>query len=254
MSLSERLDLTRPDRQKQNKLRADPPETVPIWEHIDEVEAGSAQKMRINCDLRRPERPKCQVCRRRVQTSWRVCPDCGWILQQQTPQRHCIWVRVENLGVPENKRQMWSKILADAFSKVFSAFRSVNIFLTTDNPDVQEWGEDFTQVFVVAEDESVDYLGIASFSLSQVTKITAVRFNRICNASYLADLTLNQLSNLIANTIAYEIGHTLGLDHSDFHTDVMHDGLDHRVHSLMPPSFHAEQIVLMNHAIAKYKT
>ncbi len=43
------------------------------------------------------------------------------------------------------------------------------------------------------------------------------------------------------------------LDHSDLNTDVMHDGLDHRVHSLMPPSFHAEQIVLMNHAISKHK-
>ncbi|HEY9813096.1 MAG TPA: peptidase M10A and M12B matrixin and adamalysin, partial [Candidatus Sericytochromatia bacterium] len=28
---------------------------------------------------------------------------------------------------------------------------------------------------------------------------------------------------------------------------------DHIVHSLMPPSFHAEQINLMNHAIRKYK-
>ena len=238
MSLYDRLDLTRPARQKRQKLRADQQAKVPIWERID---------------LKRPEKPKCQVCRRRIQTSWRVCPDCGWILQQEETKRHCIWVQVGNLEVPEPKRQMWSEILADAFSKVFSAFRSVNIFLTTDNPDAHEWGEDFTQVFVLAEDTSVDYLGIASFIPGKVTKIAAVRLDRICNASYLADLNLNQLSNLIANTIAHEIGHTLGLDHSDLHTDVMNDGLDHRIHSLMPPSFHAEQIVLMNLALAKHK-
>ena len=239
MSLYDRLDLTRPDRQKRQKLRSDQQQRPPIWERID---------------LTRPEKPKCQVCRRRVQTSWRVCPDCGWILQTESTKRHCIWVQVGDLAVPEAKRQIWSEILADAFSKVFSAFRSVNLFLTTDPPEGREWGEDFTQVLVLAEDKSVDYLGIASFSPSQVTKIAVVRIDRICNASDLADLGLNQLSNLIANTIAHEIGHTLGLDHSDLNTDVMHDGLDHRVHSLMPPSFHAEQIVLMNHAISKHKT
>ena len=239
MSLYDRLDLTRPNRRKSKKLKSELQEKIPIAERID---------------LRRPEKPKCQVCRRRIQTSWRICPNCGWILQKEETKRHCIWVQVGNLEVPEHDQKRWGEILADAFSKVFSAFRSVNIFLTTDNPDVREWGEDFTQVFVLAEAKSVNYLGIASFSLGQITKMAVVRIDCICNASDLADLSLNQLSNLIANTIAHEIGHTLGLDHSDLPTDVMHDGLDHRVHSLMPPSFHAEQIVLMNHAIAKHKS
>jgi predicted Zn-dependent protease len=107
---------------------------------------------------------------------------------------------------------------------------------------------------VFVDQQPVDYLGIASFSRGKVTDRAAVRIDQILNASYRASLNISQLSNLIANTITHEIGHTLGLDHSQLQTDVMHDGLDHRVHSLMPPSFHAEQIILMNNAIRKQKS
>ncbi|MEA5612024.1 matrixin family metalloprotease [Nodularia spumigena] len=146
------------------------------------------------------------------------------------------------------------EVMADALAKVFSAFRSVNVFLTSDPPEEKEWGQNFTHIYVLVDQQPVDYLGIASFSHGQVTNIAAVRVDQILGASYLASLNLAQLSNLIANTIAHEIGHTLGLDHSHLPTDVMHDGLEHRIHSLMPPSFHAEQIILMNNAIRKYKS
>ncbi len=235
MSLYDRLDLTRPDRRK---FKPSLQQNQPIWERID---------------LTRPIKSKCKVCRCLIQTTWRICPHCGWILQNSQQERHCIWLQVGNLEVCGKEQDIWEGILADAFSKVFSAFRSINVFLTTDPPDSREWQEDFTRVYVLVDNSSVDYLGIASFSPGKVTNVAAVRIDQICNASYLADLTINQLSNLIANTIAHEIGHTLGLDHSALTTDVMHDGLDHRVHSLMPPSFHAEQIVLMNHAINKHK-
>ena len=145
-------------------------------------------------------------------------------------------------------------ILTDAFSKVYGAFRSVKVFLTSDPPDPKEWGEDCTHVYVFADDQPVDYLGVASFKLGIVTERAIVRIDQIFNASYSAGLSVNQLSNLIANTIAHEIGHTLGLDHSKLPTDVMHDGLDHVIHSLMPPSFHAEQINSMNNAIRRYKS
>ncbi len=144
--------------------------------------------------------------------------------------------------------------MADALAKVFSAFRSIHVFLTSDPPDQREWRQNFTHVYVFVDLEPVDYLGIASFSHGKVTDIAAIRIDEILNASLRASLNLSQLSNLIANTIAHEIGHTLGPDHSHLSTDVMHDGLDHRIHSLMPPSFHAEQIILMNNAIRKHKS
>ena len=236
MSLYDRLDLTKPNRRKFKSVSKS---KQPIWERID---------------LTRPVKPKCQVCQGLIQAGWNICPQCGCKLQSSNKaKRHCIWVQVCNLDVEGKQQDLWEGIFVDAFSKVFSAFRSINVFLTTEPPDFKEWGEEYTRVYVLVDDSDVDYLGFASFGLGLVTDLAVVRIDQICNASSLANLTINQLSNLISNTIVHEIGHTLGLDHSDLTTDVMHDGLDHRVHSLMPPSFHGEQITLMNHAIYKHK-
>lgn len=228
MSLYDRLDLTKPYR----KLK------VPIWERID---------------LSRPSKPRCQACRSQIQTNWRVCPFCGWLIAKNDRDRHCIWIDISGMSIDGEDRTIL-EVLADAFAKVFSAFRSVNVFLTSEPPDKRQWGQNFTHVYVFVDRQPVDYLGIASFSYGKVTDRAGVRIDQIFNASDLASLNFNQLSNLIANTIAHEIGHTLGLDHSQLQTDVMHDGLDHRIHSLMPPSFHAEQIILMNNAICRHKS
>lgn len=158
------------------------------------------------------------------------------------------------MDVASEQKEAIAAILADAFSKVYGAFRSVKVFLTSDPPAAKEWGEDFTHVYVFADYQAVDYLGVASFKSGIVTDRAIVRIDQIFNASYNAGHSVNQLSNLIANTIAHEVGHTLGLAHSKLPTDVMHDGLDHVIHSLMPPSFHAEQINSMNNAIRRYNS
>ena len=231
MSLYDRLDLTRPTR----KLK------LPIWERID---------------LTRPPKPRCQGCRTRIQPQWEFCPSCGRTLinkDREVPPR-CIWVDVAEIDIASENKEAIILILVDAFSKLYGAFRSLNVFLTSDSPDSKEWGENFTHVYVFADNKPVDYLGVASFKLGTVTDCAIVRLDQILNASYNAGLNVNQLSNLIANTIAHEIGHTLGLDHSALPTDVMHDGLDYVIHSLMPPSFHAAQINSMNKAIRHFKS
>jgi predicted Zn-dependent protease with MMP-like domain len=156
------------------------------------------------------------------------------------------------MDVSEDDREAINNIFSDAFSKLYGAFRSVNVFLTSSPPEPQEWGEEFTHVYIFADNQSVDYLGVATFKLGTVTDCAIVRIDQVFDASHRASLNVNQLSNLIANTIAHEIGHTLGLAHSTLPTDVMHDGLDYIIHSLMPPSFHAAQINSMNHAIKRY--
>jgi len=104
-----------------------------------------------------------------------------------------------------------------------------------------------------ADTQPVDHLSIASFKSRTVTDRSIIRIDQILYASYRDSLILNQLSNLIANTIAHKIRQTLGLDRSNLETDVMHDGLDYTIHSLMHPSFPAEQINTMNIAIPNYR-
>jgi len=227
MSLYDRLDLTRPNR----KLK------VPIWERID---------------LTRPPKLRCQGCRSRIQPQWEFCPCCGKILIEKNSEfRRCIWVDVSGMDIEEENTEAINSILSDAFSKLYSAFRSVEVFLTSDPPEPKEWGDNFTHVYIFADNQPVDYLGVATFKLGMVTNRAIIRIDQVLYASYNASLHVNQLSNLIANTIAHEIGHTLGLDHSALPTDVMHDGLDHIIHSSMPPSFHASQINSMNNAIRR---
>jgi hypothetical protein len=225
----DRLNLNRNPRQKR----------VPIWERID---------------LKRPTKPQCSSCRLLIQSHWRICPQCGTFLtNRQTEYRHCIWVNAGWLDLDLQTNSIQIQIIEDAFAKVFSAFRSINIFLTSDSPDPIQWGERFTHVGLIIDKEPVDYLGVASFCKGGVTDRAIVRLDKILNISAEANLSFSQLSNLIANTIAHEVAHTLGLDHSELPTDVMNDGLDHRIHSLMPPSFHAEQITQMNYAIYQHQ-
>ncbi len=224
-----RLNLKKNTNQKQSSM----------WERLD---------------LTRPSKLRCLSCRLLIQSSWRICPQCGAVLANSpTKYLYCIWVNACWSDLDLQIRSISMEIIEDAFAKVFSAFRSINVFLTSEPPDPQKWGKEFTHIALIIDREPVDYLGVASFCKGKVTDRAIVRLDKIFNISEQAHLSFSQLSNLIANTIAHEVAHTLGLDHSTLSTDVMNDGLDHRIHSLMPPSFHAEQITQMNYAIYQHQ-
>lgn len=140
MSLYDRLDLTRPTR----KLK------IPIWERID---------------LTRPPKLRCRGCRSRIQSQWEFCSSCGQNLIEKNGEiRRCIWVDVAGMDVASENKEAIAAIFIDAFSKLYGAFRSVKVFLTSDHPHPKEWGEDFTHVYVFADDQPVEYLGVASFN------------------------------------------------------------------------------------------
>lgn len=232
MSLYDRLDLTRP----QKKLK------IPLAQRID---------------LKRPDHYKlcCPSCHLRVQKAWEFCPQCSSPLVRQhgDSYRRWIWIDLSGIIVAAHAQETMISILGDSFSKVFSAFRGVKVFLTSDPPEKEEAMQDCTRVFIYADQDFVGYLGVASFISGTVTDQAMVRIDQIFNSAAIANLGTPQLANLIANTIAHEVGHTLGLDHSLLTTDVMHDGLDYTIHSFMPPSFHAEQINAMNFALRKHQ-
>jgi len=173
-SLFERLDLTKYNR----KLK---------------------QSLSQRIDLTRPIKLRCQSCRLRLQAEWEFCPNCGFPLRNFSEKsRHCIWIDISNMAVLPEYQETMSAIFMEAFSRLYGAFRGVQVFLTTEPPNSQEWQDKFTHVYVFADSQPVDYLGVASFLLG--------------------------------------------------------DGLDYTTHGAMPPSFHAEQINLMNSAIRRYKT
>lgn len=145
MSLYDRLDLAKPSRQLK----------VPIWERID---------------LKRPPKPRCRGCRSRIQTNWRICPLCGWLIAcNNNALRYCIWVDISGMSIGSEDKGML-EILADAFAKVFSAFRSINVFLTSEPPKSREWEQNFTHVYVFVDEQPVDYLGIASFRHAKIMR------------------------------------------------------------------------------------
>ncbi|GEM_PF-906764 len=229
MSLYERLNLIHPKRQKK----------VPLSERLN---------------LTRPPKLRCLSCGKKIQPEWEFCTKCGQpLLLNKTETKHYIWIDISGIIVKPEYKEAISSILMDAFSQVYGAFRSINIFLTSDRPDPKKCEDDYTHIYIFADDQPVDYLGIASFQLGEVTNKAIIRIDQVFLASHYAQLEKNQLSNLIANTIAHEIGHTLGLDHSNLKSDVMHDGLDYGIHGLIPPSFHGTQIQAMNKAIYFHK-
>jgi len=149
MSLFERLNFTKPNQRNH---------PIPIWE-------------RINLD--RPQRshhPRCKGCRLLIESNWRICPQCGLKLSlAKTENYHCIWINADALGSDSIDKSMLIEALEDSFAKVFSAFRSIHVFLTSDRPDEKKWGGNFTYLGLIIDREDIDYLGIASFRQGVVT-------------------------------------------------------------------------------------
>ena len=114
MSLFERLDLTKYNR----KLK------LSLSERID---------------LTRNHRPRCRSCRMHTQPQWEFCPSCGLtLIKLGIESYHCVWIDMSGMEVQLENKEAINALFIDAFSKLYGAFRGINIFLTSDPLVVQK--------------------------------------------------------------------------------------------------------------------
>ncbi len=154
-----------------------------------------------------------------------------------------IFLDLNHLYVDPANEEIMLNMINDSMEKISNAFSGTNIDFVFEVPIDKKFATlDIGNVII----NSSDHLGIAHFNENfSAESQGTIRIDNIIDVMHENDLSFDQSTNLISNTIAHEVGHMCGLDHNNDPGDIMHDGLSKNMID-NPPSFYAEQIQSIN--------
>lgn len=156
-----------------------------------------------------------------------------------------VYLDVSGLEVPSIIANEVNQILSDALSKAEEAFSDTHVQFVYEQPE----SGDYSTLYLNKNlNENVGSpLGLAEHDITfNPNDFGYVSLNNLFRLGYGNGFALDHISNMVGSTIAHEIGHLMGLDHSNNPNDLMHDGLTENM-LVNPPAFNTDQLNEINY-------
>lgn len=159
--------------------------------------------------------------------------------------KQIVHLDLSHLDIPEGAVDSYYELFNSAYQKILDAFANTNVEIVLEAP---ESGDYSTLILDNSIIDGSPITGFATFDKSFIPNDNgAVLMGNFFDLEIgeQMDISLEQLANLTANTIAHEIGHLSGLDHVDDPNDLMFP-YNNDATLNTPPSFTPDQIQAIN--------